>query len=328
MWPISQLISRAQTVNMAIDIFTHARLTLRQDLQIKVSSKNLDRSWHFLNGLSGALDCQESEFGFYRQILIGLKELGAFSTLSGFELETFSESPVGAGLGGSSSLMISILLAFAKVTCLGNLSDHDLVNFAHNLEARVLWTPTGVQDYWPALKGGVLQLRFESSGTDVTVLTEEFPNLLQQLQNRMAVIYTGRSHHSGLSNWQTYKAVIEKDAKVIESLSQIADVADQLVPILRSQDWLNLQSLLQKEMEMRLQLSTAVSSPEIEAIQKLSHLNGGVTKICGAGGGGCVLSFFKDGIPESFKASIGEVESYKWMPLRFTSALPFVQVES
>src|SRR5665213_2951838 len=77
-----------------------------------------------------------------------------FAPTQGFTLESVSEAPAGAGISGSSSLMISVACALNKLTRRGYKLEK-IREIAQNIEAQVIRVPTGSQDYYPAMYGGV-----------------------------------------------------------------------------------------------------------------------------------------------------------------------------
>src|SRR4051812_19922806 len=123
---------------------------------------------------------------------------------TGFELRTESESPVGAGIAASSSLNISLCGAFSRLTG-RNLSIEETVTLAGNLEARVIHTPTGCQDYFPALFGGLNLIELTPLGPRRSGIELD----LSEFQKHLILVYTGRPHHSGLNNWQIFKDHID-----------------------------------------------------------------------------------------------------------------------
>ena len=85
-----------------------------------------------------------------------------FDGLENATLTTRGESPAGAGIAGSSALTIAVCGALARFT--GQSGDADaLLQVAMNVECQAIRVPTGVQDYRPALYGGVaaIELRVE-----------------------------------------------------------------------------------------------------------------------------------------------------------------------
>ena len=84
-----------------------------------------------------------------------------FKPESGFMLETHSESPAGAGISGSSALMIATAAALARF--IGREIDIEQIRvIAQNVEAQLIRVPTGCQDYYPAMYGGVSAIHLEA----------------------------------------------------------------------------------------------------------------------------------------------------------------------
>jgi D-glycero-alpha-D-manno-heptose-7-phosphate kinase len=279
LWPLYNFVGGAQTINVAIDIMTRVDLKERSDLGIKLVSKDLNLEKEYSN-LQEALNDSDERLSLLKV------HLHYWKPNKGFELSTSSESPVGGGLGGSSSLTVSLLKAFAQFCERPFKNTHELVHVAHNLEAAILNTPTGTQDYYPAASGGINILSYRTSGIQQTVLSiEESP-----LKEHFILVNTGRSHHSGLNNFEVLTAAVKKDEKVLSALKSLKNVADQTVDAVTSKNWALLPDLFQQELKYRLQLTPAFSSPEIEKLIELSLQAGAsAVKICGAGGGGCVL---------------------------------------
>src|SRR3989338_8466152 len=63
-------------------------------------------------------------------------------------------SAAGAGLGGSSALAVALCGAFNVLTG-SKYSREELLMIAKNVETQILKVPAGVQDYYPAMYGGL-----------------------------------------------------------------------------------------------------------------------------------------------------------------------------
>src|SRR5690606_7734697 len=114
----------------------------------------------------------------------------------GLAVTTRSDSPVGAGIAGSSALNIAVCGAVARWKGL-SLSDADLLQIAMNVEAQTIDVPTGVQDYRPALYGGVSAVELRVDGVRRLKLGAD----AAALGARVVVAYTGASRNSGINNW-------------------------------------------------------------------------------------------------------------------------------
>lgn len=277
-WPLHLFVGDCVTVNLAIDIMTGCILKLRNDKKISVNIEDLNYK-NVFEDIRGLLSCQDQQLILLKFII------EYFHPNFGFDIQTFSKSPVGGGLGGSSSLCISIIKAFHKKLGI-IMTEHDTVELAHNLEAKVIKSPTGTQDYYPALMGGLNIIHYSSAGIRIEPLNVD----LEIFKKNMMLIYTGKSHHSGINNWQVIKSVIEGDSTTLSALKEIAKISADTAEACRNKNWALLPQLFRSEFDSRIKLTTSFSSPEIEKLKKLVVNEGAeAVKICGAGGGGCVL---------------------------------------
>ena len=278
LWPLYSFIGPCKTLNVAISIWTEVHLTSKSGPEIEIESADVHLTAQFanLNELMAATDPKLKLF----QILINY-----FQPNQGFSLKTRSESPVGGGLGGSSSLMVSLLKAFSKMQGKVWTSVHQLVHVAHNLEAQILSTPTGTQDYYPAASGGMNILSYSADG--ITQEVKPFKNNL--IHDAFLLIYTGRSHHSGLNNFEVLKAAVGQDQTVLSALKDLQKVSQEMVEAIAKNQFSDMPALFRREYQARVQLTPAFTSPEIEKLRDIATAHQSVAKICGAGGGGCVL---------------------------------------
>src|SRR5436309_2342086 len=108
-WPLYLFHANAVTVNFAVDRYTYCDLATRDDRRIVLRSKDLGK---------------EEEFESYEELLAAKKYrlpllallVRFFHPEQGITMETFSEAPAGAGISGSSSLMITVSAALNKLT--------------------------------------------------------------------------------------------------------------------------------------------------------------------------------------------------------------------
>lgn len=277
-WPLYLFVGDCVTVNLSIDIFTGCELTELQtqnvdievtDLKYKSSFKNID---HFFKSSD-------------RELLLLQKIIEYFHPKNGFRLRTYSQSPMGGGLGGSSSLCISLIRAFNQLQGV-RLTTQEMVTLASNLEAKVILSPTGTQDYFPAIEPGLNIIHYTANGPKLEPCRRD----LSDIARSMFLVYTGKSHHSGINNWQVIKSLIDGDVEVLSALKKIAHIANDTAEVVRNGKWQELPALFRSEFDSRVKLAKAFSSPEIDDLKKtVLDLGAEAVKICGAGGGGCVI---------------------------------------
>lgn len=293
LWPLYLFHPGAVTVNFAVNILTRCKVTRLTDDKIRLRS----------------LDTKaEEEFRNFQELCAARKfkhPLAAhlarfFAPDGGFEVETHSESPAGAGISGSSALMIATTAALARYT--GKKLDREQIRvIAQNVEAQLIKVPTGCQDYYPALYGGVSAIHLDPDGIHhaaVRVAPED-------LDRRFVLVYTGAPRKSGINNWEVFKAHINGDKKIFHNFERIGEIARAMHHALSMADWKQVAKLLREEWKLRKTNSPRITTPMIEKLVAVAMRQGALAaKVCGAGGGGCVVLLTEPENREHISAAI------------------------
>ena len=281
-WPLHLFVGDTVTVNLSIDILTGVELEPKnptlddQSIEIEVQDLSYERSF---NSMGEFLSSEDPPLKLVQAVV------NYFAPVNGFKLRTRSQSPIGAGLGGSSSLTVSLIKAFMAFNR-QSLSTEELVELAHNLEAQVLTAPTGTQDYYPAIEPGLNLIHYTRAGRRL----ESLGDVGSDFSEKMMLIYTGKAHHSGINNWHVIKSIIDGNEAMRRCLGEISNISIKMARVAKMRDWTSLPQLFEAEYEARTRLSPTFTSPEIEELRSLVLQQGAqAVKICGAGGGGCVL---------------------------------------
>jgi D-glycero-alpha-D-manno-heptose-7-phosphate kinase len=208
-----------------------------------------------------------------------------FNPEGGFTLTTDSEAPAGAGIGGSSAMAVAICAALDRFTSAGK-SKADWIHISRDAEAIVIKVPTGTQDHYPPAFGGAAAIELPPGGEHRTELRVD----LSELERRIVLCYTGKPRKSAINNWDVFQKHINGNAKVYSNLSRISDVAQQLRGALEKSDWTDAGRLMREEWSFRKRNLPTISTRTIDRIIEGSRRKGALAgKVCGAGGGGCVV---------------------------------------
>jgi D-glycero-alpha-D-manno-heptose-7-phosphate kinase len=274
-WPLYLFHSRAQTINAALSLRAHCTLTSRRDYRVRLISDDTGEEVEAADPHALSLD---------RLPLIA--RLARHFGVRSVDVRTQSESPVGAGIAGSSAMTVAVTAAFSA-WCGRPLSDEALLTVAMNIEAQVLGVPTGVQDYRPALYGGVSAIELGVTGAHRHPLSVD----PEDLEHRLVVAYTGASRNSGINNWDVMVRRVNGDAFITQAFDAIRDAAVSLREALEDRDWTRVADAMSAEWEARKHLAPGVTTPEINALLERARAAGALAgKVCGAGGGGCVVA--------------------------------------
>jgi D-glycero-alpha-D-manno-heptose-7-phosphate kinase len=239
----------------------------------------------------------------------------ALPPAGGFTLTTSATSPAGAGLGGSSALLVTVLGALQSARGETHES-HRLRALAQDIEARVVRGPTGYQDYYPPLLGGLLELTGRPGGVDARPL----PVDLASLERRLRLVYTGEPHESGLTNWGSLRAYMDGEEPTVRALSSIADCAREVADALRAGDLDRALEAVVDEGSVRRRMAPGVSTPAIEALDEAARAAGALgTKVCGAGGGGCVMVVLPAGAPPAGLSAALQRPGMRELPVRLVA---------
>src|SRR6266403_2831011 len=156
LWPLYLFHPGALTLNFALEILTTCRVTPLKGQRIELCS--IDTGCHETFANLAELIASRN----HRHILAAYL-VRYFAPERGLRVETDSQSPAGAGISGSSALMIATTAALARFTG-RDLDPETMRVIAQNVEAQVIRVPTGCQDYYPALYGGVSAIHLAPDG--------------------------------------------------------------------------------------------------------------------------------------------------------------------
>jgi D-glycero-alpha-D-manno-heptose-7-phosphate kinase len=276
-WPLYLFHEGAATINAAISLRAHVRLERRTDGAIELVSIDTDRHSHarHWSELSAADDLS----------LLAL--LARHYRLENATLTTRGESPAGAGIAGSSALTIAACGALARFTG-ASMRAEDLLQVAMNVECQTIGVPTGVQDYRPALYGGIAAIELNVDG----IRRVEVDVDPRELERRLTLAYTGAPRNSGTNNWEITKRHLDGDRGIFDCFERIRDTAAAMRAALQKGDWDEVGYQIAKEWENRKRLAPGVTTPAIdELVERAAAAGATAAKVCGAGGGGCLFCY-------------------------------------
>jgi D-glycero-alpha-D-manno-heptose-7-phosphate kinase len=276
-WPLYLFHPGACTVNAAISLRAHAEIEPRTDGRIELRS--IDTNAQVVADGAGNLDGT----GELPLLSLMAREFG----LHNATLITRGESPAGAGIAGSSALTIAACSALARWS--GRvLTEEQLLEVAMNVECQTIRVPTGVQDYRPALYGGVAAVELAASGIRRVALDVD----PKDLEQRIVLAYTGAPRNSGTNNWEITKRHIDGDSHVFDCFERIRDTASAMRTALERGDWDGVGRQIATEWDNRRRLAPGVSTPAIDdLIARAAAAGSTAAKVCGAGGGGCLFCY-------------------------------------
>jgi len=269
-WPLGLLHPGARTVNVAVD------LAVTVEVRASIGGYLVRQGTSVTEAASAAELARNPETS-----LIGV--IAEALALPPFEVSLTSDSPRGGGLGASSAMTVAFLTAAEVAFDRPRSRPERIAALARDLEARLMGLPTGLQDHYPALLGGALEIMAEPGGERVRSLDVD----LDRLGESLLVVYSGQSHFSAGNNWQVVRRRLDGEAGVTRLFAGIAEATAGLAPALEAGDFSRVGELMGREWSFRRQLAEGISTPVLEKLLQVAASNGAWGgKACGAGGGG------------------------------------------
>ncbi|HPE34717.1 MAG TPA: dehydrogenase [Bacteroidales bacterium] len=309
--PYSDLYGGA-ILNATISMYAYATIeplegntivinSIDNDLEIELKSEEM-------LPIDGRLDLHK---GIYNRIIkdFRLKPLS-------FRLTTFVDAPPGSGLGTSSTLVVTILGAFAEWLKLP-LGEYDLAQMAYRIERHDLNMAGGKQDQYAATFGGVNFMEFFKDDKVIVNPLRIRSKYLNELAHNLLLYFTGTSRLSSKIIEAQKQNVLSQNEKSLEAMHQLKNQAIMMKEaILRGElDWIG--KILDFGWQFKKQMAEGITNPLIDRIYEAA-LNAGATggKISGAGGGGFMFFYCprntRSEVLKSLETFGGQIKRYEF----------------
>ena len=229
----------------------------------------------------------------------------SFQPQVGIEVITDCQAPAGAGIGGSSALAIAATAALSRLVD-RRLTKPALIECAKSIETQTIKVPTGYQDYYAAVYGGISAIEFTPEGIKQSTLGDS--TFLAALEQHLLLVYTGRPRFSGKNNWVLFKRHIEGDRVIFRFFEQLQMNALAMREAFLSRKIPAIAQALNRDWEVRRRMLPTMSTPRIDTLIRQAKRSGALgARVLGAGGGGCVAFLIE---PDARARLSQLVESY------------------
>lgn len=208
-----------------------------------------------------------------------------------FKLTTYVDAPAGSGLGTSSSLVVSILSAFAEWQSIP-LGEYEVAHLAYEIERADLNMSGGKQDQYAAAFGGVNFMEFHADDKVIVNPLRIKSEYLAELNNNMILYYTGTSRLSSRII-EMQKVNVEKgNSKSVEAMHKLKEQSIMMKEALLRGQIHKIGEILHFGWEYKKQMAQEISNPIIDDLYQAALASGATGgKISGAGGGGFMFFY-------------------------------------
>ncbi|HEY7604948.1 MAG TPA: hypothetical protein VH760_11865 [Gaiellaceae bacterium] len=203
-------------------------------------------------------------------------------------ISTVGDHPASTGLGSSSAFAVGLLNALHAYRG-ERVTASQLAEEASYVEIELLGEPIGKQDQYAAAFGGLNLFVFKPGGA-VTVEPQRMSSRgLRELFDAMLLYWTGHQRDAG-------RVLTEQRANIeskLDSLIAMRTHAYDLQDILHRDgavDVVEVGRILDETWQLKRGLASTITTDEIDVWYRRARDAGAIGgKLCGAGGGGCIL---------------------------------------
>ena len=267
-------------INTTISLYSHASLIQRADKKIIVHSYDIDEKIE-------CADLQEflkidSNFGLIKSVL------GCIMPRFGFELYLYSDYPMSSGLGGSASVVTSIIGCFNEFRS-DKWDKYEISELAYQAERIAFNISGGWQDQYAAAFGGFNFIEFREDQNTIHPLRVD-KNIANELLQCLVLCNTNVSHDSGLIHDDQKNQT--KKSQTVKKIKLNVELTYQIRDILLKGKTESFGALLEKAWNLKKSLSNKISDSYLDDIYDSARKNGAEGgKLLGAGGGGFFIFF-------------------------------------
>lgn len=267
-------------LNATISLYVHCTIEERYDSKIIFESTDIENRLEIASseylGLDGHMDLYK---GIYNRIVKDYMH----KPLS-FSIFTYSDVPSGSGLGGSSTLVIAIIKAFAEWLNLP-LGEYDIAKLAFDIEREDIGIVGGAQDQYAATFGGFNFMEFYADKRVIVNPLRVKNWIIDELEASIVLYFTNITRQA--SQIEQEKKNLLDNQKSLHAMHEVKEDAICMKEALLKGDFKNFAKILGKSWEAKKRVSENISNNEIDKIYDIAIKNGAYSgKVSGAGGGG------------------------------------------
>lgn len=281
------LVHGGFVLNATIDLYACCTIHPKSDGKIRFIASDIDDKFEtsvtdFIEP-TGNLKLHKA---IYNRIV---KDYNKGEPIGSFKMTTYCDSPPGSGLGSSSTLVVSIIKAYAELLSIP-LGDYDIAQLAYKIERKDLGMKGGKQDQYAATFGGVNFMEFYRDDKTIINPLKVKKWIMSELEQSLILFYTGVSRDSSAIIEEQSKSIENKVSKTIDSMLLIKEESLTMKEALLKGDIKSIAESMKKGWEAKKASSAKISNSNIDRIYDMVMNSGAMAgKISGAGGGGFIM---------------------------------------
>ena len=206
---------------------------------------------------------------------------------SGIKISIFSDFDIGTGLGGSSSVVVGLILGISKLFK-KDINYYRIANLAYNAERLVFGKEGGWQDFFTPFYGGLNWITMSKNDINVSDVNIN-QEIIEKLNSEIVFFRYGKTRDS--SKIQKFLVNNYRNKKNINS-KKIKNIAIKMKSLLLNNDLLKFYKMINLAWEDKIKNNPESINHKIRKIYDMAIKNGAYAgKLLGAGESGYFVFF-------------------------------------
>lgn len=273
-------------MNVTIDKYAYATIDQSPSGRIEFFALDADVSQALP---LGDVDCQAGPLqlmkGVYRRIVRDYLNGEA----QAIRIRAHSDAPPGSGLGSSSTMVVSLVTAFAEYFGLA-LGEYEIAHLAYSIERNDLALSGGKQDQYAAAFGGFNFMEFYADDRVIVNPLRIKDWIWTELESSLVLYFTGVSRESAKIIDEQSRNIREGRSDSLDAMQRLKQEATQMKEALLRGDFTRLATVMQSGWQAKKQSASSITNVMIDELESLAFAHGArATKVSGAGGGGFMM---------------------------------------
>ena len=269
-------------INTAINLFVITKIEKNKENRLKIILSDFNRSKIF--SIKKNIYIKNNHYKIHLAVYKKISELYLNNKQYPIIITSYSDAPIGSGLGTSSTLTVSLIKAMTDFFNI-KISKFKLASVAFDIERNYLKLSGGLQDHFSASYGGINKIT--ANLNKIVVKKQKVSKqLFDQINNSMLLIYTGISRDSGEEINKLKNNIKIKSNKYLNYLHFQKKNVYQQIKLFNTNNIYKLFTIVKKSWSYKNKFLSNKHASIKNIIKKISFKGVYATKISGAGNGG------------------------------------------
>ena len=208
-----------------------------------------------------------------------------------FKMTTYSDAPVGSGLGASSSMVVAIIKCYMEWLNLP-LGEYDIASMACKVERVDCGLAGGKQDQYAATFGGLNFMEFYANNKVIVNPLRIKRWIKNELENSLVLYFLGVSRESAQIINEQVKNTIKQDEKSVSAMHELKQYAVYMKEAVLTGNFKGFVDALNSGWFAKKKMADVITNNQIDRVYDYVIQNSASgAKISGAGGGGFMMIY-------------------------------------